>query len=93
MDPEALRHGPGRPGRLSALSVFHSKSVLYGVFVWVREVLNIQKRRFLARAVWSNTPCSGRVFSCPVYAVVPRLGSLTGENDTLPLGPVILPVV
>jgi hypothetical protein len=42
---------PGRPGRLSALSVFHSKSVLYGVFVWARRVLNRQKWRFPARAV------------------------------------------
>ena len=27
---------PGRPGRLSALSVYHSKSVLCGVFLWAR---------------------------------------------------------
>ena len=27
---------PGPPGRLSALSVFHIKSSLYGVFVWAR---------------------------------------------------------
>ena len=47
---------PGHPGRLSALSVFHIKSVLYGVFVWAREVLNSQKRRFPARAV----PLRGR---------------------------------
>ena len=33
-------HGPGPPGRLSALSVFHSKSVLYGAFVWARRALN-----------------------------------------------------
>jgi hypothetical protein len=42
---------PGRPGRLSALSVFHSKSVLYGAFVWARRALNNPKRRFPARAV------------------------------------------
>jgi hypothetical protein len=36
--------------RLSGLSVFHSKSLLYGAFVWARRVLNSQKRRFPARA-------------------------------------------
>jgi hypothetical protein len=30
-----------RPGRLSALSVLHSKSIFYGAFVWVRRALNI----------------------------------------------------
>jgi hypothetical protein len=35
-----------RPGRLSALSVLHSKLVLYGGFVWARRLLNIQKRYF-----------------------------------------------
>jgi hypothetical protein len=39
-----------RRGRLSALSVSLCKSVLYGAFVWAREVLNGQKRRFSARA-------------------------------------------
>jgi ankyrin repeat protein len=39
---------PGCPGRLSGLSVSHSKSVLYGTFVWA---LNNQKPRFPARAV------------------------------------------
>jgi hypothetical protein len=39
-----------RPGRLSALSVSHSKSALYGAFVWTRRALNRQKRRFPARA-------------------------------------------
>jgi hypothetical protein len=37
-----------RPGLLSALSVFHSKSVLYGAFVYGR-ALNSQKWRFPAR--------------------------------------------
>jgi hypothetical protein len=40
-----------RPGRLSALSVFHSKSFLYGAVVWARRALNSQKRRFWGRAV------------------------------------------
>jgi hypothetical protein len=35
-------HCPGRPGRLSSLSVFHSKSVLYGTFVCGRRALNNQ---------------------------------------------------
>ena len=39
------------PGRLSALSVSHSKSVLYGGFVWACISLNDQKWRFPARAV------------------------------------------
>jgi hypothetical protein len=39
------------PGRLSALSVFLCKSVLYGAFVWARRALNSRKRRFPARAV------------------------------------------
>ena len=42
---------PGPPGRLSAISVFLSKSVFYGVFVWARRALNSQRRRFPARAV------------------------------------------
>jgi predicted DsbA family dithiol-disulfide isomerase len=42
---------PGRPGRLSALSVFLCKSVFYGAFVWSRRALNRPKRRFPARAV------------------------------------------
>ena len=42
---------PRRPGRLSAISVFLCKSVLYGAFVRVRRALNGPKRRFSARAV------------------------------------------
>jgi hypothetical protein len=40
------------PGRLSGLSVFLCKSVLYGAFVWARWALNSQKRLFPARAVY-----------------------------------------
>jgi hypothetical protein len=40
-------------GRLSALSVFLCKSILYGVFVWARRALKTLKRRFPARAVQS----------------------------------------
>jgi hypothetical protein len=32
-----------RPGRLSARSALHSKSVLYGASVWARRVLNVPK--------------------------------------------------
>jgi hypothetical protein len=38
------------PGRLSHLSVSHSKPVLHGGFVWARRALNSQNRRFPARA-------------------------------------------
>ena len=38
-------------GRLSAIGVFHRKSILYGDFVWARRALNGLKRRFPARAV------------------------------------------
>jgi hypothetical protein len=49
---EARAHGcPGRPGRLSALGVFLCKSVFDGAFVGARRGLNMQKRRFSARAV------------------------------------------
>ena len=44
-------HGPGRPGCLSALSVFLYRSVSYGAFVWARRVLKHQKRLFSARTV------------------------------------------
>jgi hypothetical protein len=37
-------------GRLSALNVFHSKSILYGTFVWACRALSCQNRWFLARA-------------------------------------------
>ena len=47
---QGLSTCPGPPGQLSALRVFHSKAVLYGVFVLARRALN-QKRRFPARAV------------------------------------------
>jgi hypothetical protein len=39
-----------RSGRLSGLSVFLCKSVLYGGFVWAHRALNRPKRRFPARA-------------------------------------------
>ena len=45
-----------RPGRLSALGLLHSKSVLYSTLVWARRVLNSPKRRFPARAVHRRLP-------------------------------------
>jgi hypothetical protein len=41
-------------GRLSALCIYHSKSLLYGTFVWVHRALNSPKRRFPARAAAQN---------------------------------------
>jgi hypothetical protein len=41
---------PGPPG-ISALSVLHSKPILYGTFVWMRMAFNGQKRRFPVRVV------------------------------------------
>jgi hypothetical protein len=38
-----------RPGRLGGLRISHSKSVLYGAFVWACRALNSQKRRFRTR--------------------------------------------
>ena len=58
--PLAPARCPGPPGRLSAISVFLCKSVFYGVFVWARRALNIEKWRFPARAVAVNsTPFGG----------------------------------
>jgi hypothetical protein len=39
------------PGRLSALRVSHSQSILYGAFLWARRTLNSPYQRFLAWAV------------------------------------------
>jgi hypothetical protein len=44
------------------------------------------------RYLWGTSPCSLEIFNCSVYVPVQKLGSLTGENDTLPLGPAMLPV-
>jgi glutamate synthase (NADPH/NADH) len=38
LGPETVR---ARPGRLSALRVSHSKSLLYGAFVWARRPLHL----------------------------------------------------
>ena len=44
------------------------------------------------RYLWTNKPCGGGTFSCPVYVSVPKLGALTGENDTLPLSPAMISI-
>ena len=44
---------PGPPGRLSALSVFLSRSGFYGAFAWARRALDRPNRRRPARAVMS----------------------------------------
>jgi hypothetical protein len=48
--PHPAQAGSGPPGRLSAFSVSHMKSALYGVFVWARRALNDHFRLFPARA-------------------------------------------
>ena len=47
---------PGPAGAFKRLSVSHSKTGLYGVFVWARRALNSLKRRFLARAAVRAAP-------------------------------------
>jgi hypothetical protein len=49
------------PGRLSALSVFLLKSILYGAFVWAHRALNGPKRRFPARADRGEPPRDGEL--------------------------------
>jgi hypothetical protein len=44
------------------------------------------------RYLWGSSPCSLEVFNCSVYVSVRKLGALTGENDTMPLGPAVLHV-
>ena len=44
------------------------------------------------RYLWGSSPCGRDILQCPVYVTVPKLGALTGENDSLPLGPAVLPI-
>jgi hypothetical protein len=55
---QSALHNPVRAarGRLSALSISHRKSVLYGASVWARRALNGQKRRSPAWAVADGVP-------------------------------------
>ena len=50
-------------GRLSALSVFLLKYILYGASVWVRRALKHQKHRFAARAVQKDAEKSFAIFA------------------------------
>jgi hypothetical protein len=54
IERDALLSVRAVPGRVSAISVFLCKSVLYGAFVWAHRALNSQKRRFSVRAVLSD---------------------------------------
>ena len=40
LEPRAMKNGPGRERRLSGHSLFDSKSVFYGGFLWVRRARN-----------------------------------------------------
>ena len=71
-----LRTVRAAEGRLSALRVSTSKSVWYGGFVWARGVLNCEKRRFSARAVWG----AANPFCC----VSSGTGSATLDNNKTP---------
>ena len=43
------------------------------------------------RYLWYNSPCgSNAPYHCPVYANVAPLGSLSGEDKPLPLGPFVM---
>jgi hypothetical protein len=66
-----------RPGKLSALGVFPSKSVLYGAFVWACRVLNSQKRRFWARAGGGEQDAGG------ILPGVPGAGARGGAPAAL----------
>ena len=75
-------HLSGPPGgRLSAISVFLYKSVLYGAFVWARRALKRQKRRFPARAVRIPLAACARPLSASDAAVdtAAGVGMLAGS--------------
>jgi len=56
----------------------------------VLSLANVSAAPTALRYLWSTTPCSADRLACPVYHPVPKLGRLTGESDTLPLGPAAL---
>merc|ERR1712217_536035 len=41
------------------------------------------------RYLWDASPCTKEPYKCPVYVKVNKLGTLSGEFDSLPLGPFI----
>jgi hypothetical protein len=70
------------PGWLRALSVSHSKSILYGDFVWTRRALNSPKRQFSAPAVRGpadlrDLRLRGGALPPPIFH--PRLYSSVGQ--------------
>jgi hypothetical protein len=67
-------------GRLSGLSVSHSKSFLYGAFVWARRALSRSKRRFSARA---EEPFRSPLQGSPGYAAGDGLTSKRLANSSL----------
>jgi len=42
------------------------------------------------RYLWYDSPCGNNPYQCPVYAKVGPLGTLSGEDKQLPLGPFLL---
>jgi hypothetical protein len=86
---EVLTQGP--PG---TNGLWHSAPIIRtdGQCTITLSLSNVTGTVVALRYLWSRTPCSGDTFSCPVYYPVRRLGVLTGENDSLPLGPAILAV-
>jgi hypothetical protein len=86
------------PGRLSAISVFSCKSVLYGAFVWARRALIGQKRRFPARAVRHNlAPPSAAGLPRPdaggelLQPLVPSMARCTQNNSIISLYFILIP--
>ena len=69
-----------RPGRLSGLSVSHSKSVFYGAFVRARRARNSQKWRFPARAVedWERPRAQERTIFETLGQIAATAGSAGG---------------
>jgi hypothetical protein len=76
-----------RPGRLGALSVSHTNSVLYDTSVWAHRALNGPKRWFPGRQVikWAQTRWPTFVELCQyvVDTYVPKYG---GNSGVMPLG-------
>jgi hypothetical protein len=75
--------------RLSALSVSHSKSFLYGVFVWARRALNSSNLRFPARAVERRHALRHRqVIRCVSFVGIACVDSVDAEL-TIGLAPTL----
>ena len=44
------------------------------------------------RYLWYNCPCTTAPFMCPLYVAVPAIGALSGELDSIPIGPFVLAI-